>query len=414
MINYTPIQAMLDTLKNHPAYNHQDLEVNLIRGQYRETYKLGYDVVMYAIYQSIEDVIQDDVEINFSNMILKESIKLAPEKIRKELGNNVSDCIKILEIDVKGKIVGVGEDRKIRDIEPVKSNINPEGDFNYKEVSEYIKTLFKCEKFGIITVIQYNGGSYEGAHRNIIFAVVNKKSKTITLNYYEPHGSNTNSLTKTRGVDTFFKNLEKNTKDYTLKFNYETVSCPIGIQTKLRGIDSSYCVMHSYLWIYMVYSVLFFNSADGWMTQSKGWLQKIESWKDNYSPKEIYRIVVTFAFYMCEKYWSSMKDLNPVIYNEIGSKFDKFLYEEIKDQKIKPIKKVKVSAQITKTKKAVEKLAKEKGRKKAEYEDEFEKEWKGYEHTNMGEECKENKECDSGCCKDNVCNFKEECEKMEE
>jgi hypothetical protein len=169
-----------------------------------------------------------------------------------------------------------------------------------KDFGKFIDALFDFSNdkpfFVIDVTIDY--GDQDSDHQTVIFCEREETKKILYLSYYDPHGY--------RGIKRFgvipkmLKKIQK-VSGNTILTNYKLSELGIQIITK---DEIGFCVMFSCFWIYIIFSIIFYNVEKGTYITSNNWIDKVENYYNNLlNPGELYDSIVSFSYYFYEKYF---------------------------------------------------------------------------------------------------------------
>lgn len=251
---------------------------NLGNGKFDE-YSIPYDKYVLLLFETI--LIYNNTNVGQRMDGLTKFLYNKVTNKRKEI------CSYVLQIFPEKKKIEYTEIRENKS--RVEKSIQYNEDFSTLSNLIY-KRAKKCQ-FTAISVDIYTESS---AHRNVVLCEYDNSSKKVMLNYYEPHGT-LKGFSKKYGIIDILDKLKKDSNGF-INYNYNNIACPYGIQSELYGLDIGYCVMFSFLWIYIVLEIIMYNLQHNTYIPSYNWIGKVEEYYlDRYDKYSLYGKTVTFA-----------------------------------------------------------------------------------------------------------------------
>lgn len=163
------------------------------------------------------------------------------------------------------------------------------------------------------------------AHRNML--LFHKRGNDIDIIIFEPHGLGAYYKDFTSFFATDLRDSLEEYFDRVLLIQPDE-SCPRGIQKKLP-----YCIMYSYLWLYMILKVIDSKVVDD---QDSSWIQDVSNiiyeYLEKYTDSQKESFIISFAYLMIENFLLSInnrKELNI----ERDNKIEREIYEIINRQR---------------------------------------------------------------------------------
>ena len=434
IITIEPIlDKIISTINTHPAKT--NIQYNEIRvsstGYLIKNYEIPYDIYVQYLYREIENVnynIHHDNKEGFTELVYSNILSHLPLEAQQIYVKSIEHCSSHFRVYATESKVSYGGNIKLE--YKNKGDINALGESvldRIKDCGSFIAIPVDIEMVEKLA----NKPSKILRHRNMIF--IENIPGHITINYYEPHGS-VGGFSETANIHEFLENLVSGMKSASINMSLNTkiylnvkeASCPTGMQSITAKYDIGYCVMFSLFWLYSVLSIVMTNISTHTYEPSSLWIKRVETYFNKIDPPTLYNIVVAFAGnifnnYIAENYDDqSAEILQRILKREITNNIDikKYLVNtipmtatEFKSMRTKEKKEIKArTLTATFPERTIEdendpELSMEAYEQMLQKEREEEQSSRSlYQRITrvqktIDENCDNNEECISGCCK---------------